>query len=123
MAPSRDTMNARFPALPVGVLSAETLHTIGVGRLLHFRTGPWVPLTEDGSRVLRVGARAEASLFTELRSPEPAPASPTISPRADGSDSSPPRPESRTVVFATASRRMRGGRAHRPRTRHRAERR
>lgn len=116
MAPSRNAIDRRLPPLPIGRLSAATLHIIGIGRLVHFRTGPWVMLAEDGSRVVCIHDGSEPPLFVE--SPQP----PALFRRAEpaGADrgellATPTR--SRAVVLATPPRRGSGARRHRGRTR------
>ena len=132
MAPSTDAIDARLPPLPIGRLSAETLRIIGIGRLVHFRTGPWVLLAEDGSRVVRIHDGSEPPLFVEpqqfvgpplfVEPPQaPArshPAEPAVSDREESWATPAP---SRAVVLATPRRRRSGARHHRARTRRRSE--
>lgn len=49
-----DRREAYLPPLPLGRLRAETLVAVALGRDVHIRTGPWVPMREDDSRLLRV---------------------------------------------------------------------
>ena len=121
MAPPTNAIDARLPPLPIGRLSARTLHIIGIGRLVHFRTGPWVLLVEDGSRVVRIHDGSEPPLFVEPPPQVPAlfrRAEPAVSER-EGPRATPP--PSRAVVLATPPRRRGGARRHRARIRRRSE--
>jgi hypothetical protein len=130
-----DVIEARFPALPVGRLGDTTLRNIVTCGLVHFRTGPWVALREDGSRVLRIIEGAEPPLFAaaprERPTPTPSPPEPPVAadaepslfadrPRAWGAQTRPPSTPSRTVVLSPASlggsrpRRHAAPRRHRP---------
>lgn len=124
MAPSKDArfeaIDARLPPLPIGRLSAWTLHLIGIGRQVHLRTGPWVLLAEDGSRVVRIheGSEPPRFLAEPMRLPdlfggaEPA-----------GVDREEPRATpapSRAGALATPPRLGGGVRGHRQRSRRRA---
>jgi hypothetical protein len=125
-----DAIDARLPPLPVGRLSAQTLRNIGIGRMTFFRTGPWVVLVEDGSRVVRVDDGSEPSLFADPPRAEPAPAprppEPELEPAeslfGESAEPRPARASGRAVVLNTPPRRESGARAHRPRTRRRPER-
>jgi hypothetical protein len=86
-----DAIDARLPALPIGHLGDETLRNIVTGRLVHFRTGPWVALEEDGSRVVRVMDGSEPSLFADV-------------PRTWAAQTAPPSTPARTVVLGAGSR-------------------
>lgn len=110
MAQRPDAIDARLPALPVGRLGDETLRNIVAGRLVHFRTGPWVALQEDGSRVVRIMDGSEPSLFADA-------------PQAWAARTPPPPAPSRTVVLAAGSRRLGETRRQPPRRRHRTARR
>lgn len=46
--------NAAVRALPIGRLGERTLWNVLLGRRQFFRAGPWVPLEEDDSRLMRV---------------------------------------------------------------------
>jgi hypothetical protein len=120
VAPPTNAIDARLPPLPVGRLSARTLHIIGIGRLVHFRTGPWVLLVEDGSRVVRIHDGSEPPLFVE---PPQVPAlfrraEPAVPERQEPPATPAP---SRAVVLATPPRRRGGARRHRARIRGRSE--
>jgi hypothetical protein len=123
-----DAIDARLPPLPVGRLSAQTLRNIGIGRMVHFRTGPWVVLVEDGSRVVGVADGSEPSLFVEPPRARPVPppsepAPPELAPAEPlFGQPVPPRPATsagRAVVLNTPPRRSSGARPHRPRPRRR----
>lgn len=43
-----------LPPLPIGALRDRTLRDISLAGQVHFRSGPWVPMAEDDSRVVRV---------------------------------------------------------------------
>jgi hypothetical protein len=43
-----------LPPLPVGRLHDRTLRLIAVAGRVHVRSGPWIPLEEDESRVVRI---------------------------------------------------------------------
>jgi hypothetical protein len=49
-----DRREAYLPPLPLGRLRPDTLVAVALGRSVHIRTGPWVPMREDDSRLLRV---------------------------------------------------------------------
>jgi hypothetical protein len=134
VAQPNDAVDARLPPLPIGRLRAETLRIIGIGRLVHLRTGPWVVLIEDGSRVVRVDDGSEPSLFVEppVARPAPAPPEPLVAdpvetdPGADPGAADPaaarPAPApSRAVMLTTPPRRRSGARPHRARPRRRSE--
>lgn len=65
--------NAAVRALPIGRLHERTLWNVLLGRRQFFRSGPWVPLEEDDSRLLRVSSAPEPLWTTpEVDLPEPA---------------------------------------------------
>jgi hypothetical protein len=123
-----DAIDARLPPLPIGRLSARTLRHIGIGRMVHFRTGPWVVLVEDGSRVVRVDDGSEPSLFADppRAEPEPVPGPPEPEPAeslfGESAEPRPVRASGRAIVLNTPPRRESGARPHRPRPRRRPER-
>jgi hypothetical protein len=94
--------NAHLQALPVGRLDEQTLLKIGLARLVHFRTGPWVALDEDGSRLLRVGEAGEPLLFQTLQGRTDA-LRPVAEPEEEAAERPPPQRPSRTVVFSGPS--------------------
>jgi hypothetical protein len=73
--------NAAVRALPIGRLGERTLWNVLLGRRQFFRSGPWVPLEEDDSRLLRV-----------TTSPEP---------EQVGSDADPLEPAVAELLFAS----------------------
>jgi hypothetical protein len=116
-----NAVDARLPPLPVGRLSARTLRNIGIGRMVHFRTGPWVVLVEDGSRVVRIDDGSEPSLFVEPPRPDAQPAPPAPEPLfGEAPEPRPVTSPGRAVVLTTPPRRSSGARPHRPRLRRRA---
>jgi hypothetical protein len=54
-----DRREAYLPPLPLGRLRPETLVNVALGRAVQLRSGPWVPLGEDDSRLIRVLTAAE----------------------------------------------------------------
>jgi hypothetical protein len=65
--------NAAVRALPIGRLGERTLWNVLLGRRQFFRAGPWVPLEEDDSRLLRVSSVPEPLWAdVEVDLPEPA---------------------------------------------------
>jgi hypothetical protein len=124
-----DAIDARLPPLPIGRLSAQTLRNIGIGRMVFFRTGPWVVLVEDGSRVVRVDDGSEPSLFVHPPRAEPAPvpppepeSEPAEALFGEAAEPRPARASGRAVVLNTPPRRESAARPHRPRPRRRPER-
>lgn len=110
MSPGTDAIDARLPPLPIGRLNAETLRTIGIGRKVHFRAGPWVLLAEDGSRVVRIHDGSEPALFVEPpRAPTPPPLEVDPSPAEREEPRTTPA-VSRAVVLAAPHRRRRSAR-------------
>lgn len=120
MAAFENAIDSRLPALPIGRLSAETLHLIAIGRSVHVRTGPWVMLVEDGSRVVCIHDGSEPALF--VASPPVTALFPPVEPAVDGSGERRATPaRTRAVVLATPPRRGSGPRRQRERARRRVE--
>lgn len=63
--------NGKVRALPVGRLPRRTLLNVGLGRSVSFRAGPWVPVEEDESRLVRIMGSEVAKNTNSISEPAP----------------------------------------------------